>query len=58
MDDDKKEWIFIRNFLFSIRNIGSLDLCVRCVINVSILFVVVVRKCRIEVREDSFYAVG
>lgn len=50
----------MRNFLFSIRNIDSPDLCEFYVydINVSILFVAVRWNCGIEVREDSFYAIG
>lgn len=61
MNDDKKIiYRFMRNFLFSIRNIDSSDLCEFYVydVNVSILFVAVRWNCGIEVREDSFYAIG
>lgn len=52
--------VLLRNFLFSIRNTDSSDLCEFYVydINVSILFVAVRWNCEIEVREDSFYAIG
>lgn len=52
--------VLLRNFLFSIRNTDSSDLCEFYVydINVSILFVAVRWNCGIEVREDSFYAIG